>query len=184
MSEQMAAEIQIGGKVRRSIAKKLCAVIARQDVMLDWEQILFRPASADDLLAARGDLDDGVSVLRLYDDRAAWGKFADLEAFLRKHRIPFRRYRESKYEYDATAAMYHPQCGFVEWLTNNNYIPFVQASELTPLADALHKIVAEMKESQVDAAKLQRKLQRLCGKLHKCLPPVVPALETFEIVEG
>ena len=124
------------------------------------------------------------STLRLCDDRASWGEFADLETFLRKHRVPFRRYRQGKYEYDPTAAMYHPQCGFVEWLTNNNFIPIVQASELTPVADALDKIVADISNGQVDTAKLQRKLQRLCGKLHKCLLPPVPAIETFEIIEG
>lgn len=52
------------------------------------------------------------------------------------------------------------------------------------LADALDKIVADMGNGKVEPAKLQRKLQRICGKLRKCLPPAVPALGTFEIIDG
>jgi hypothetical protein len=183
MPEVIPAEIEIGGAIRRCVAEALCKMIADAGVSLDWANERFRPTSVNDLLAAREELDT-VTVLRLCDERASWGEFAELEAFLRKHRIAFRRCRQSKYEYDATVAMYHPKCGFVEWLTNNNFIPFVPASEVSPIADALAKIVAGLKDGTTDTVKLPRILQRLCGKLRKCLPPDVPALENFEILDG
>jgi hypothetical protein len=54
---------------------------------------------------------------------------------------------------------------------------------LKPIAEKLAEILADTRNGGVDAAKLQRKLQRLHGKLRKCLPAEVPALEPFEIVE-
>ena len=58
MSERIAAEIEIGGKVRRKIAEELCGVIAAQCVSLDWGEAQFRPATVDELLAARDESED------------------------------------------------------------------------------------------------------------------------------
>jgi len=79
MSERIAAEIQIGGKVRRSVAEELCDVISTERVSLDWGGSPFQPKTIDELLAARHDNGDGLLTLRLYDDEASWGEFDDLE---------------------------------------------------------------------------------------------------------
>ena len=79
---------------------------------------------------------------------------------------------------------FHPTCGVVQWLTDHNRNPIVQTAVVRPIVETLAKTVAEIKSGQQDSAKLQRTLQRLCGKLRKCLPPEVPALESFEIIEG
>lgn len=184
MSERLAAEIEIGGKVRRSIAEALCCVIATERVSLEWGERPFEPAKPDDLLAARHDSGDGLLLLSLYDDQASWGEFDNLESFLQKHDIPFCRYTKGKYDYDAEVVSFHPTCGLVQYLTDHNRHAIVHASDLKPIADTLAKTVAEMRSGKLDPAKLQRKLQRLCGKLRKCLPPEVPALESFEIIEG
>jgi hypothetical protein len=135
------------------------------------------------LLAGRYDSGDGLLLLRLYDDQASWGEFDDLESFLQNHDIPFCRYTEGKYEYDAEVVAFHPASGLVQWLSDHGHHAIVQASALKPIADTLAKTVAEMQSGQQDAARLERKLQRLCGKLRKCPPSEVPALDSFEIIE-
>ena len=73
MSEHLPAEIKIGGKVRRSIAEALCEVIAGEGVALDWGEARFRPQTVEELLAARSDDGDDVTLLRLCDDQASLG---------------------------------------------------------------------------------------------------------------
>ncbi len=183
MSERIAAEIQIGGKIRDRVAEELCGVIATEGVSLEWGESLFQPAKPDDLLAARCDTGDGLLLLRLFDYEASWGEFNDLEEFLREHDIAFCRYTEGKYDFDPEVVAFHPTCGLVQSLTDHSRNATVQASALKPIAATLAKTVTEIKSGKQDPAKLQRKLQRLCGKLRKCLPPEVPALESFEIIE-
>lgn len=184
MSERIAAHIQIGGKVSRNVAEELCSVIATERVSLEWGEAQFSPGSIDELLAARSDDADELHTLQLYDDEASWGEFEDLEEFLQEHKVPFVRYTEGKFEFDPEVVAYHPSCGVVSWLTNHSRKATVQASEVKPIAESLAKLTAEVQKGKLDTAKLQVKLQRLHGKLRKCLPPDVPALETFEIIEG
>ena len=184
MSERLAAEIQIGSKVRRRVAEVLCSVIAAERVSLEWGDVPFEPKTVDDLLAARFDNGDGLLTLRLYDDQASWGEFDGLEHFLHEHKIPFVRHTEGKYDYDPEVVAFHPACGLVQELTDHNRNPIVQASAVKPIADKLTAILADVQSGDVDAARLQRKLQRLHGKLRKCLPADVPALETFEVIKG
>jgi len=184
MADRMAAEIRIGGKVRRSVAEVLCKVIATSAASLDWGEARFDPRTIDELLASRSDDGNGLRLLTFYDDQARWGEFDSLETFLQEQGIPYCRYSEGKYDYDAETSLFHPDCGLVESLTDHNRHPVVQASELTPIAATLAKVLAEMRSGEVPSVKLQRKLQRIHGKLRKCLPPEVPALESFEIIEG
>jgi len=182
MSERIAAEIQIGGKVRRSVAEELCEFIAAERASLEWGGKPFEPKTVDELLAARCDSGDGIHILQLYDDEASWGEFDDLEEFLREHKIPFVRYTAGKYDYDPEVVAYHPTCGLFRRLTDHNRNTTVQTCVLKPIADSLAKLAA-MRSGAVDVAKLQRKLQQLHGKLQKYLSPEVPALESFEIIE-
>ena len=184
MSETLAAEIQIGGKVRRSVAEELCGVITTERVSLEWGDVSFEPKTVEDLLAARFDNGDGLLTLRLYDDHASWGEFDILEGFLRGHRVPFVRYTEGKYDYDPEVVAFHPSCGLVQEPTDHRRNPIVQAATLKPIADTLAIILAEMRSGDVDAARLRRKLQRLYGKLRKCIPSDVPELGSFEVIEG
>jgi len=74
MSERIAAKIQIGGKVRQSVAAELCNVIATERVSLEWGGSPFVPRTVDELLATRFENGDGLLTLRLYDDEASWGE--------------------------------------------------------------------------------------------------------------
>lgn len=182
MADRLAAEIRIGGKVRRSVAKALCRVVATTGAALEWGEARFHPETIADLLAARCDSGDGLRLLQLFDDQAAWGQFEELEEFLRKQGIAYCRYSEGKYEYDAETSAFHPTRGLLEWLTDQDRHAMVRASELTPITDTLAKLLAEMRGGEMPSAKLRRKIRRIRGKLQKCLPPGVPGLESFEII--
>ena len=184
MSERLAADIQIGGRVRRRVAEILCSIITAERVSLEWGNTPFEPKTVDELLAARFDNGDGLLTLRLYDDQASWGTFDGLERFLQEQKIPFVRYTEGKYDYDPEVVAFHPTCGTIQELTDHNRNPTVQASTIKPIVDKLTTILADMQSGKLDATRLQRKLQWIHVKLRKCLPVDAPALETFDVIEG
>ena len=182
MTDRSAAEIHIGGKIPRSVAQTLCTVITKSGASLEWGGGWCRMNTPDELLLARSADTGGLLVLKLYDDQARGGEFQALEKFLQEHGIPYCRWTEGNSDYDAEAVAFHPQSGQLSWLTDRNQYPIVLASQLAPIADALTKLLAEIHGSEVPSAKLRRKLQRIRGKLQKCLPPIVPALESFELI--
>ena len=73
MSDYIAAEIKIGGRIPAALAPALCDAIAEQRLSLEWGDCVFQPHCAVDLLDARTSV-DGVSMLRLYDDDAGLGR--------------------------------------------------------------------------------------------------------------
>jgi hypothetical protein len=182
MSESMAAEIMIGGRIRRSVAEVICPVIARQGVALDWGEAEFRPQTADELLAACCDNGDGVELLRLYDDQARWGEFDALEQFLRNHKIAYLRYSEGKYDFDPQAAAYHPDTGPLEWVTDHNSHAVIKASELRPIANSVARLLAAVRGGKAQPKGVERTLKQISGKLGKVLVPEPPLLTPFEIV--
>ena len=89
MADYMAGEIHIGGKVRRSVVQALCTAITKSGASLEWGGSQCRLNTPDELLGARsGDANEPL-LLKLYDDQARWGEFAELETFLREawHRL-------------------------------------------------------------------------------------------------
>ena len=101
----------------------------------------FHPCTIDELLASRSDDDNGLRLLTLYDDQARWGEFDSLETFRQEQGISYCRYSEGKYDYDAETSAFHPDCGFVESLTDHNRHPVVQTFQLTPIAATLAKVL-------------------------------------------
>ena len=71
MSDRMACEIWIGGKLPRSLLKDFPI----SDLRLDWEETPFDASSAEGILAAR----DESGLLHFADCEAAWGEFGTLE---------------------------------------------------------------------------------------------------------
>ncbi len=90
MSERMAAQIWIGGKVPAQLVPELCGEIDAEGVALDWGGARFAPKTEAELLKARVDY-DGAAVLYLCDEQASWGRFDSLEGLLQEHGIPFTR---------------------------------------------------------------------------------------------
>ena len=178
MSDYMAAEIRIGGKVPARLVPELCEQITGEGVGIEMGSIPFRPESADQLLAACED-HDGVRLLCLYDDQARWGRFERLEAFLRKHRIAYDRFSEGKYEYTPEAARFRPKEGLVLLVTDPSREPIVAASGLAPVEKALARGIGQLDRGKT-AAGLQS-LKRALRLLREKLPPAVPPLRAFEI---
>ncbi len=184
MSEHLPAEIKIGGKVRRSTAEALCEVIAGEGVALDWGEARFRPQTVEELLAARSDDGNDVTLLRLCDDQATWGEFDDLERFLRDNDVAYIRHSDGKYDLDPEDAAFHPDTGLVQWLTDHNRNPVVSASELKPIVGALARLLAAVRRGKAPAAKIERTLQRICDKFRDDFLPEPPAMKSFEIIGG
>ena len=179
MSERIASEIWIGGKVSERLVPDLCKAIASQVVLLDWGDARFSPASAEDLIQACRDNSDGVRLLWLCADEARWGEFEELEGFLRKHEIPFTRKSTGRYEYNPERVEYRPGRAALCHETNSAGEPVLVASELVPVADLLAAAL-ELSEnhSTVDSWSLVKTATRL---LQEQLPPALPSLEPFEI---
>ena len=178
MAENMAAEIEIGGKVAAGLVPELCRIISEAGVGLDCGSYDFRPASAKDLLEARRDTDD---VLLLIDDQARWGEFPDLETFLSEHNIPYTRRTEPKYEYDGELVDFRPGGGVIVVPINAAGYPIVPASALADVDAALAQALEYLTKgpgSVGPAIEPAKKAQQL---LREHLPPQVPPLEPFEI---
>jgi hypothetical protein len=183
MADHMAAEIHIGGKVRRSTAKALCEVIAASGASLEWGGGRCHLNSPDDLLLARSAETGEPLLLKLYDDQARWGEFDSLESFLRENGIPYSRWSEGKYEYDAEAVAFRSECGQMSWLTNHDQQPIVLASQLTPIEAKLTNLLEMMKRGEAEAVEVLAQIKDIREGLRAELPPAVPTLEPLEIVE-
>lgn len=183
MSDHMAAEIHIGGKVRRSVVQSLCAAITASGASLEWGGCQCRLNTPDELLRARSGDTGKPLLLKLYDDQARWGEFAELEKFLREHNIAYCRWSDGKYEYDAEADAFQPECGQLWWLTNHCRQPIVVAAELAPIEAKLTGLLEVLQRGKVDTAEVIAQVASIREILRAELPPVVPPLETLEIVE-
>lgn len=180
MSDRMAAEIWIGGKVPVELVPDLCATIGGEYVALEWGDARFQPHTAEDLLQACREDHRGVGLLWLCHDEARWGEFEDLEGFLREHGIAFTRHTAARYEYDAETVEHRRQSGLVALATNGSREPVVPASKLTPVEKSLAKGIDQLGRGKTTGG--LRNLKRAMRLLREELPPAVPPLEPFEIV--
>jgi hypothetical protein len=182
MSDRMAAEIWIGGKVPMSLVPALCAAISDEGVSLEWGDAPFRPSTADDFRQALKENDHAVRLLWLCDDQAGGGVFEELEAFLREHELAYTRQSTGHYEFDPETVHFRPGHPLASHATNAAGQPVVLASELTPVADLLGAALDPSKsDSAVDSWSLVTTARRL---LQEQLPPALPPLEAFEIERG
>ena len=100
MSDHFPAEIHIGGPIPRASLEELVGVIVADGASLeDYGS----PCATEESL--REAFREG-AVVSLYDAEASFGQFDAVEAFLVKHRIPFDRYSDAFYEYNAEAVFY------------------------------------------------------------------------------
>jgi len=181
MSDRMAAEIWIGGKVPMSLVPALCAAIRDEGVSLEWGDAPFRPSTADDLRQALREDDHAVRLLWLCNDQAGGGVFEELEAFLREHEIAYTRQSTGHYEFDPEMVYFRPGHPLAPLATNAVGQPVVPVSELTLVADLLAAALdSSRSDSAADTWSLVRTARQL---LQEQLPPALPPLETFEIEE-
>ena len=177
MADRMAAEIWIGGKLHRSLLEAFPV----SDLRLDWDHNRLRSSNEADILAARDE--DGL--LHFADDEAAWGEFQELEAWLREHNVPFRRHSEGKYEHTPEMVNFRPDLKGkrnrnVYAVTSPEGVPMVFASEVEAITTRMAKLAADRKRLTTQRLKAWEKLLR---KLTLVLPPKLPPLPPFEIVD-
>jgi hypothetical protein len=177
MSEQMSAEIWIGGEVAVSLVPRLCTTIAEQGVFSEWGGSCFRPLDADDLRAACKENAQGVLTLWLCDDQASWGEFASLEAFLRRHKIAYTRRSDGKWEYEPTLIEYRPPSSLFTFTTNNAGEVVVPVRRLV---DALSRLPKRISADAPTPA--LRAVAAASRELRTVLPPHILPLQPFDIV--
>ena len=102
MSDRMPADIRVGGTVKRKDLAEFLSAVEDSGGGLEWGEH-FAPEDEKALLEG---IKDGE--LRLVDDEATGGEFPDFEDFLKKHKIPFDRQTDGKYEYDPELVHYRP----------------------------------------------------------------------------
>lgn len=178
MADRMAAEIWIGGRLPRSLVDEFPI----SDLRLDWENTPLASSSEADILAARDD--DGL--LHFADNEASWGEFQELEGWLREHKLPFRRRSEGKYEYSACEIEFRPDLKGkrnrdVYVTTSPEGAPTVFVSEVEVITTRMAKLVGDRKRS---ATQRLESWERLLKRLTLVLPPKLPPLPAFEIVDG
>lgn len=180
MADRLAAEIFIGGALPMRLVPQLCSIIAAEGVALDWGDAPFQPQTARELVAACR-LHQGKSVLALCDDQARSGCFENLEAFLASQTIPFDRFHEAKYEFDAEWVSYRPGGAPRVVITDADRHPIVRTKVVTQAARRVAAIIRALEKSNTDRALgTARSLARF---LAGALPPLVP-LPEFTIREA
>lgn len=163
MPEMIAAHITIGGQVRNDLVADLCALIAQEDLALDWDGKQFSPRTAEDLLAARQT--EGLRI-QLFADAASWGQFESLEQFL--------------FEIASTALFYRPEFGCREYLTDANEEVVCPVQPLRSVFKMLTHAQLNLKDGhRQEAGSL---IAECLEKLREHLPPDTPPLPAFEIV--
>lgn len=103
MSGRIATRIQLGGPIPRRLAIPLSDAIRNEGLSLEWGAPHFSPTSEHDALAAA---DHGPLCLCI--DDAPWGRFDDLEAFLRCHQIPFDHHNDAKHAHNGEPVRNRP----------------------------------------------------------------------------
>jgi len=167
MSDRIAAEIVIGGKLKRANLDEFLKAVKDQGVSLEWGDKFFEPTGEKDLL-------DGVSgeVLVLRDDQAPWGEFEDLEKACRETGLSYDRSAEARYEFDGEVVRWRDGMDeprrFCAGQEGGVHVPAVQIE--VEFGGNFEKIETLPKNEVV------RKLRVLCGE-------DIPHMEPFEIVD-
>ena len=179
MSEWIAAEIWIGGKIPAALVPELCRLIG-EETALECGEAAFEPTAARELMKARRN-EHGTLLLHLVDDQARWGQFEALEQFLEQHGVPFRRRTEGKYQYDPELIEFRPGLGPLQFMTDHSGRPVVPAAGLQAIDAAVKQALAGAQHSSTRSLAL--KLRGIQRRVRAHLPRTVPPLESFEIVQ-
>jgi hypothetical protein len=170
----MPAEIWVGGQLPRSLLSEFPI----DDLRIDWDEHPVDRTSEEMLLASRED-----DYLHFCDTEAAWGEFAELEGWLREHNIPFQRQASGRYEYDACFVEFRPDLpGKPDryTLTTAEGAPVICREEIEKALQSMARLVADEKRP---AEKRLQAWERIYRKLSNSIPPKLPPLPKFEIID-
>ena len=178
MADRMAAEIWIGGKLPRSLLDEFPI----SDMRLDWDATPFDSTSEEGILSAC----DKSGLLHFADCEAAWGEFTELEGWLREHNIPFQRQSSGKYEYNPCFVEFRPDLpdkGNRDryTLTTQEGAPVAYHGEIEKALQSMARLV---KDQNRPATKRLQAWERIYCRLIRSIPPKLPPLPPFEIVDG
>ena len=174
MSDRMAAEIWVGGKLPRSLLDEFPI----SDLRLDWDESPVDATSEEGILGAR----DESGLLHFADTEASDGEFAELEGWLREYNIPFQRQSSGRYEYDPCWVEFRPDLpGKPDryTLTTQEGAPVICREEIEKAMQSMAKLVKDQKRA---ATKRLQAWERIYSKLSNSIPPKLPPLPPFEIV--
>jgi len=103
MSDRLAAQIWIGGKITKTDFVKLFLVARDSGVGFEWGEnpIGSNPQEFMDSI-------DFTEPLYLCDIDACYGEFPDLTSFCQKHKLTYKVQNEAKYEYNAEVEWWKP----------------------------------------------------------------------------
>ena len=169
MSDRIAAEIYIGGQVKRSVISALLEAIEREGLEQDWGLALPRLETEEALLKRVND----EGVLRFYATYALWGELRDLEDFLTEHCIAFDRHHGPYGEYSGETRRYRPGMKKpVSCLADDGGNFLIEAGAVADLRRCLKGIRGK------------RGTQRALGKLNRLLAGAdIPDLPPFKVVD-
>lgn len=167
MSDRMATDMLIGGRIPRTLASDLAGAICAEDVSLDYDAPIFHPHTPDDLLGA---LRDGHLSLARLD--CAWGRMDTLEDFLLAHRIPFTRYTEGKYDYSPEVVYFRRGMKQpVSFLTTPDREIVIRESDITPITRILERASAATSPTAMTHL-IQTAIHRLRRGAGHTIPPL------------
>jgi hypothetical protein len=179
MSDRMPAEIWLGGKCPRSALEEA----PFDGLFTDWEDLPIDASSEETILAARND--DGH--LHFADTEACYGEFPELESWAREHKIPFRRHHTAKYEHDGEIVFFRPDVPRKR--DQSTWVWALQDGTPVVPSEAVQKVVTKMQvlvdgKSKLPCREQLARWDRLLRQLRRSLPPELPPLPKFEIVDG
>jgi hypothetical protein len=177
MSEPIAAEIWIGGRVSKRLAVQLCDAVRAEGVSLEWGGGRFAPKAPAELLDAL-DLRDNVQVLHACDDQANYGEFPSLEAFLQQRGLPYTRLSEPKYEFDGELVDFRPGHKASRVRTDAAGNPIVGIGDVLKASSLLDK-TRKVLETGKKPGRAFDDARRI---LRRALPRKLPPLAPFEII--
>lgn len=163
MSDRFAAEIRIGGKVKRTQLSNLCEAIRAEGLSCDWGGAQVDEIAPENVTEYVND--DGI--LCFCDDQARYGEFETLEATLAKLGIAFDRESEGKYEYDPEIRHFRPGEMDEVHCTDHEGVPIIHPADVEKALKALK------------AGKIEKAIQIL----EKVCPKEPSPLPRFEIVD-
>jgi hypothetical protein len=174
MSDRMAAEIWIGGKLPRSLRDEFPI----SDLRVDWDETRIDASSAEAILAARQD-----GLLHFCDCEASYGEFQELEGWLREHNIPFQRQSSGKFEYDPYFIEFRPDLPGKKnrdryTLTTQEGTPVICHGKIEKALQSMARLVKDQKRSET---KRLQAWERVYRRLIRSIPSKLPPLPIFEI---
>jgi len=168
MSDRFPTQIEIGGRLKRSLLPGLMKVINEEGLQNVWGNGIQPITTEAELLQCVED-----KHLYLCDDERSWGEFPDLERFLVENDIAFDRSHSPRYECSGELVRFRPGMEApISAIYSGSGTILVEVEEVRKIRDMLKECRALGDTKEVITA-----LDVLCAEAD------IEALAPFEIVD-